>query len=125
LCEHYVILEKYGHSDCTDERAQPRRIAQGFIGYFFYCKTVAGTEEYGQNKCKEQGERQAVRRQACGGKKSEKDYTQISAEHIDLAVGEIDKFEYAVNHRIAECDKCIYAAESEAVNQLLQKHAAF
>ena len=39
-----------------------------------------------------------------------------SAEHQDVAVGEIDKTQDAINHRVAEGDERVNGTEREAVD---------
>ncbi len=42
LGQQYVILQKHGHADGTDERRESWRLSQGFIGYFFDGETISG-----------------------------------------------------------------------------------
>ena len=44
-----------------------------------------------------------------------------SAQHVDVAVREIDEPEHSVHHRVPERDECVNGAERKAVNELLEE----
>ena len=66
--------------------------------------------------------RQAVGRQPQRGQYAEHDDAQIGAEHVHLAVGEVDELEDAVDHGVPQRDECIHRAEGKAVYELLGEH---
>ena len=43
------------------------------------------------------------------------------AQHVDVAVREVDEAQHAVHHRVAEGDERVDGAEREAVDELLEK----
>ena len=43
------------------------------------------------------------------------------AEHVDVAVREVDEAQHAVHHRVAERDEGVDGAEREAVDELLEE----
>ena len=43
------------------------------------------------------------------------------AQHKDLAMGEVDELEDAVNHRIAERDQRVHEAQNETVQEYLRE----
>ena len=43
------------------------------------------------------------------------------ADHVDVAVGEVDQPENAVHHRVAESNQGIDRADIESIDQLLNK----
>lgn len=45
----------------------------------------------------------------------------IAAYHDDIAVREVQHFCNAVNHRVAECDDGVDAAQTDAADQMIQK----
>ncbi len=45
----------------------------------------------------------------------------IGADHINVAMGEIDQPQDAVNHRVAERDERVDRSDGQAVDQLLNK----
>jgi hypothetical protein len=57
-----------------------------------------------------------VYKQHAGGKEP-----YISAHHIDIAVGEVNKFENPIDHGIAHGDEGIDASYLNAVDKLLKK----
>ncbi len=54
-----------------------------------------------------------------GGDNHERD---VAADHVDLAVGEVNHADNAVHHRIADGDQRIGTAQRDAVKHLLQKN---
>ncbi|WDT82677.1 MAG: hypothetical protein MPW14_14175 [Candidatus Manganitrophus sp.] len=57
--------------------------------------------------------------QAGDGEEAEENDPEIGADHVDLAVGEVDQPHDAVDHRVAERHQRVHRAEREAVDQLL------
>lgn len=51
-----------------------------------------------KEKCENQCQRQTVRSQADGGKKTEQDYAEVCSEHVNLSMGKIDQFKDSVDH---------------------------
>ena len=47
--------------------------------------------------------------------------SDIGTHHIDITVGEVDQFQYAVNHRIPQGNQCVDAAKGKTVDELLGK----
>ena len=43
------------------------------------------------------------------------------AEHVDVAVREVDEAQHAVHHRVPERDQRVDGAEREAVDELLEE----
>ena len=43
------------------------------------------------------------------------------ADHVDLAVSEVDQLEHAVHHRVAERDQGVDAAPGDPIEELLEK----
>ena len=43
------------------------------------------------------------------------------AQHVHVAVREVDEPEHPVHHRVPERDECVNGAEREAVNELLEE----
>ena len=57
-----------------------------------------------------------------GGQKAEGNNSHVRAQHVDLAVGEVDQLDDPIDHGVAQGDQGIHAAERQAVNQLLDEH---
>ena len=61
------------------------------------------------------------RRQARGRERHDHREGDHAADHHHLAVGEVDELHDAVDHRVAERDDGVHAAEREAVHDLLEE----
>ena len=56
----------------------------------------------------------------CSAKKAEEDDAEVCTKHINLTMGEIDKFEYTVDHGITECNERVHTTEGKTIYYLLE-----
>ena len=114
-----VVLEEDRHADRRDQRRQPERAAQWPVGDALDRPAVGRGEGHRDQQDQDQGERHPG--DAEDAEQGERDDRKEGADHVDLAVGEIDHADDAVNHAVADRDQPVHGAERHAVDQLLQE----
>src|SRR5271157_4852293 len=119
LRNHYIILKEDRNTDRADKGAQSRRVSQRLIGNFFHGKSVSRTEENRQYNSQENSKRHAEGGEPHGGKNAKENNAQIGAEHINLPVGEVNQFEDAIHHGVAEGNNGVDAPKRQTVDYLL------
>jgi len=112
-------LQEDRHADGRNQRNKPITATQGTVGNPFDAVAVgAGNHNAGEKRGSQQ-KWHAV--QTHHGQAGDGDKRNIGTNHVHLAVGEVDHSNNAVNHRIADGDQGISAANVEAVNQHLEE----
>ena len=105
------ILEEVGNADGGDQNGERRGRTQRLVGQSFdrHAEHRADNDrEHDTHPC----------RPAEIGRRAE---AHIAAYHDDIAVGKVQHFRNAVNHRIAQCDDRVDAAQTDAADQMVQK----
>ena len=105
------VLQEIAHADGSDEHGQRRRGAQGLIGESLDENAERCADQHGQQDADERGQTEA-------GDGEEAD---IRADHDDIAVGKVQHLGNAVNHGIAQGNDRVNAAETHAVDEMVQK----
>src|SRR5690606_32819308 len=118
LGEKHLVLQEDRHADRRDQRDQAVTAAQRAVGHPFDAIAVgAGDDDAGGEGADDQ-QGQAVEPQH--GQAGDDDEGYVRANHVHLAMGEVDHADDAVDHGVADGDQGIGAANGETVNQLLQ-----
>ena len=68
-----------------------------------------GRDRHGDEDCRHDGDPERNRVEA-----------EVRPDHVDIAMGEVDELDDAVDHRVAESDQRVDAAERNPVDELLQ-----
>ena len=115
------VLEKERHAERRDQRCDPRRVPQRPVGEAL----DDDAEQPGPDHRREEHERdhQPDREHRIRGaaRDGEHAVADEGADHVDLAVGEVQELEDPVHHRVAKRDQRVHAAEREPVDQLLNE----
>ncbi len=117
LGQQHDVLQEDRHADRRDQRDQPITAAQRAIGDPFDAVAVGAGDDHGRDEGADHQDGQGVQahhRQADNG-----DERDIRADHVHLAVGEVDHADDAVHHRVADGDQRVGAANGQPVDQLL------
>ena len=110
--DHGQVLQEDRHADGGDERGEPGRLAKGAVG-----DDVEQHADAGRGHDRQQhghGQRQAH---------ADKGHGEKRPEHVNLAMGEIDQFDDAVNHGVAHGDQGVDQPQGESVDELLFKQS--
>ena len=113
------VLQEYRHPDGGNQRDQTFGAAHWPIGHALDTPAVgAGDNDSANKACGDQQPAGIDTQHHQGGDNHERD---VAADHVDLAVGEVNHADNAVHHRIADGDQRIGTAQRDAVKHLLQK----
>ncbi len=118
LGQQHEVLQEDRHADRRDQRNQPVAAAQGSIGYPFDAVAVGAGDDHRSGEGADHQDRQCIEphhRQA-----DDHDEGDIRADHVHLAVGEVDHADDAVDHRVTDGDQGVGTANGQAVDQLLK-----
>lgn len=97
-------------------RGRAGGVAQGPVG-----EALGGDRgEGGDQDSGDQHERQGQPQGGAAGEGEVGGQGAEAADHDDLAVGEVDELDDAVDHRVADRDEPVEGAEDQAVGQLLR-----
>ena len=105
------------HADRRKHRRQAERMPQRPVGDAFHRPAIerGDRHRYQQHDQQDQGDGgQAERDQD-----QERDQRDEAADHENIAMGEIDHADDAIDHGVADGDQAVDRAEHEAVDQLL------
>ena len=112
-------MQEDGHPDGGDQRNQAFGAAHGPVGHAFDTPAVgAGNDDSADESGGNQQPAGINAHHHQGGNDHEGD---VAANHIDLAVGEVDHADNAVHHGIADGNQRVGASQRDAVKHLLQK----
>ena len=114
-----VVLKEDRHADGGDQRRQPEGAAQGPVGQPLDRPAIDAGEDHGDDQHQQQHDRDPG--DAGGAKDDEADDGDEGADHVNLAMGEIDHADDAVDHRVADRDQAVDGAERQPVDQLLKE----
>ncbi|MNV26594.1 hypothetical protein D3C71_1177190 [compost metagenome] len=112
-------MQEDGHPDGGDERNQTLGAAHGPIGHALDAPAVGAGNHNRTDKTGTDQQPAAVDAHHHQGGDDHKG--DIAADHIHLAVGEVDHADNAVNHGVADGDQRIGASQRDAVKHLLQE----
>ena len=90
--------------------SDPGRAPKGLVGDLF--------NEHAQDHADQHGDAQR-----CPEPQMEEGHAgvaDVSADHVDVAVGEVDELDNSVNHGVAKGDEGVNTAQRQAVDHLLQ-----
>src|SRR5690606_31650455 len=116
LGQQHEVLQEDRHADRRDQRNQPVDAAQGAIGYPFDAVAVGAGDDHRSGEGADHQDRQCIEphhRQA-----DDHDEGDIRADHVHLAVGEVDHADDAVDHRVTDGDQGVGTANGQTVDQL-------
>ncbi len=122
------VFQEKGNADGRDERGDAGHSPQGAVGEPFHRYGQQGAGQHGgqdhgdgadHRHCRRihpgpDGQRPPVQVQKGDGEETDK-----GADHKDIAVGKVDQFHDAVDHRVAQGDQSINEAQLKAVQDLL------
>ena len=119
LRDLHVILQEDRHADRRDQRRQAERPAQRPIGDPLDRPAVKRGEQHRDDQHDQQRQRHEA--QAGEAEHQKRRHRDKGADHVDLAMREIDHADDAVDHRVADRDQPVDRPQRQAVDQLLQK----
>src|SRR5450830_1794938 len=97
-----------------------RGVTQRFVGDPFDDPTVNAGDDYGEDQGAENEQREGFDAEV--SQQSQTDRREVSGNHINLAMGEVDHANDAIDHCVADGDQAIDRPEGQAVDQLLQEN---
>ena len=106
--EQRGVLEEIAHADGGDQDRKARRGAQGLVGKALDDDAEDGAHDNGHQHRDDAGKAQ-IEHRAEGN---------VAADHDDVAVGKVQHLGNAVDHRIAEGDDGVHAAEADAADEI-------
>ena len=116
------VLQEHRHADGGDERRELRGVAEGAVGEALDDHPEHGGGDHGGDEHGGGDTRGGAvgggGEQAEGGGGEDAD---VGADHEDVAVGEVDEPEDAVDHGVAEGDEGVDAAEGDALHEVAQE----
>ena len=101
------VLEEVAHADSRDEHSQGRGLSQGLVGQFFHDDAQQRADEHRQRHARNG-------RQTVAGDGVE---TNVGPHHDDVAVGKVQHLGDTVDHRIAQRDDGVDAAQADATDK--------
>ena len=104
---HGKAFDEEGHGDGTDERRNARGVAQGPVGDAVHQDADGAGREDGHHHGHPPGQEE------CRG--AVKD--EIGPQHENVAVGEVDQAQDAVNHGVSDGDQGVLPAQRDAGEQ--------
>ncbi|MNN47522.1 hypothetical protein D3C81_1619460 [compost metagenome] len=121
LADLHIVLQDQRDADGADQGRQARGVAQRLVGDALDHPAVQAGDADGEQQGGEDQQRKGF--QAEEAQQRQADGRQVGADHVHLAVGEIDHADDAVDHGVADGDQPVDRAEGQAVDQLLQEDA--
>lgn len=109
LTELGVVLQNKGHPDGGDQRREARGVAQRPVGYPLDGPAVHAGDNDGEGQRAEDQQRERLQTEE--RQQREADGAQVSRDHIDFAVREINHADDAINHGIADGDESVDGTE--------------
>src|SRR5690606_14537646 len=118
LTDRHPVLQENGHADGGNEGDKAGPTAQRCVSDFFYGKAIDCCDQYGhdQHEKNDQGDWQA----ATHTYGRERDQPDISANHVNFAMSEVDHPDDAIDHCVANGNQRINGAERQPFKELLQ-----
>jgi hypothetical protein len=116
--DHRQRLQQQAHPHRRDERREARRVAQRPVGDLLDREVERRTDDH---RRAQRDQEQCPARQAESGERGDDGPARQRTDHQHLAVGEVDQVDDPVDHRVAERDQRIDAAEHEPVDDLLDE----
>ena len=110
-----AVLEEVAHADGRNQHGERRRFPQRLIG-----QPLDDNAQRGAHRHRQHNGNQLRQTEVLHGAEGD-----IRADHDDVAVGEVQHFGNAVNHRIAERDDGVDASQTDSVNQVGKKQCHF
>ena len=107
------------HADRGNQRRQAKAAAQRPVGEALDRPAVERGQRHGDQEHQEQ--RQRHRGHADCDQREKADQRDEAPNHEDVAMGEVDHADDAVDHRVADGDQAVDRAERDAVDELLEK----
>ena len=111
------VLEQQRDADGRDERRQPRVVADRAVGETLDEHADDAADRHGPERDDDGAEDRG------GGVEVERVGEVIAgegAQHVDVAMREVDQAQDPVDHRVAERDEGVDRAERQPVDQLLE-----
>ena len=115
-----VVLQDQGDPDGADQRCQSGGVAQRFVGDTFNDPTVNASDDHGEDQGAENEQWEGFDAEV--SQQCQTDRREVSGNHINLAMGEVDHANDAIDHCVADGDQAIDRPEGQAVDQLLQEN---
>ncbi|KFB70737.1 MAG: hypothetical protein AW09_004159 [Candidatus Accumulibacter phosphatis] len=116
--DHRHILQDDRHADRGDQGGQSRRMPQWAIGNPFESPAEHHADHHRNQQTNAENQQ---RRHAGRSERNDHGESDHRPDHHHLTMSEVDQTDDAVHHRVAESDQRIDGAQSEAVDQLLEK----
>ena len=112
-----IIGQHERHADRREHRRQAERMPQRPVGDALHGPAIERGDRHRYQQHDQQDQRDGG--QAERDQDQEGDQRDEAADHENIAMGEIDHADDAVDHRVADGDQAVDRAEHEAVDQLL------
>ncbi|MNP33780.1 hypothetical protein D3C76_1270410 [compost metagenome] len=120
LADLCVVLQDQGNTDSADQRRQPGGVAQRFIGDALDGPAIHGRDNDGEDQRAENQQREGFNTEV--GQQSQTDRREVSGDHVNLAVGEVNHADDAIDHCVADGDQTIDSPEGQPIDHLLQEN---
>ena len=106
-----AVLQEIAHADSRDQNGQRGSLTQGLIGQALNGNTKSSTYQHGQQHTQNRGQTK--------GRHSKE--TDVRTNHDDITMGKVQHFGNAVDHSITQGDDGVHAAQTDAVDQMVQE----
>ena len=120
--DHHEVLQEDGGAEGTDQRRQLGGIPERPVADPLQVIAEQGAQQGSQGQHGENEHHQVRLEKGYGRKDGDEDEAEIGADHVDLAMGEVDQLQHPVHQGIAEGDQGVAAADGDAVEEMLKEH---
>ncbi len=100
-----IVLQDQRNADGADQRCQSGGVTQGFIGHPFDDPAIHRRDDDGEDQCAKHQQWEGFNTEVC--QQSQTDRREVSRDHVNLAVGEVDHADDAIDHCVADGDQAI------------------
>jgi hypothetical protein len=116
--DHRERLQQQAHADRGDQRGEPRRVAQRPVGDLLDREVEDRADD---DRRDQRDQEQQPARQAQAAHRDHHGPARQRPDHQHVAVREVDQVDDAVDHRVAERDERVHAAQHQPVDDLLDE----
>ena len=114
------VLEEEGDAERRDQRRDPRGVAQRPVGEALDREPEKARAEHRDHEHAEDEQRDRDRRVERAAQERQDAEADERADHVDVAVREVEQLEDPVDHRVAQRDQRVDAPEDDPVHRQLE-----
>ena len=115
------VLEEERDAERGDQRGDPRRVAQRPVGEALDREAEQPRAEHRDDEHAGHQQRDRDRRVQRAAQERQHAEADEGADHVDVAVGEVQELQDPVDHRVAQRDQRVEAAEDDPVDGQLEE----